>query len=365
MTWLGAKLGLPEPPHLGEFVARARVASRGDVIAFPGLVNSHDHLEFNCYPPTGRPPYRDFLEWSRDVQADRALLDGIGAIPIAIRQQLGLLKNVLWGVTAVADHGGKGESGIINVIPQPHALHSPELARSAHLRLAMGLGTAVLHLAEGVTAESRARANALLRWNILRRRIAGVHAVSMTGNDFDQLDALIWCPGSNFFLFDQTADVRAAAQHCHILFGTDSTLSAPATLWDHLRRVRGIISDPKLAAALTTGPTAFWGLRRNAGDFVVARRRCGDDWDAFFAIAPADILLVMHQKRVALFDAALAGATSFGTDFFPIDWGEVRKYVRMPMQHILRELNHTAPAYDCASLIGRFAGVSASVCRAA
>ncbi len=365
MSWLGAKLGLLEPPHLAHFVAQARAATGSDIIAFPGLVNSHDHLEFNCYPPTGRPPYRDFLEWSQDVQADRQLLDRVAAIPVAVRRQLGLLKNILWGVTAVADHGGNAEPDVIDTIPQPHVLHSPELARWARLRLAAGRGTVVLHLGEGITEDSRARALALLRWNIQQRPITGVHGVSLAADDFGLLDALIWCPGSNFFLFNHTADMAAASQHTRILIGTDSTLSAPGTLWDHLRGVRGMIPDPLLLAALTTTPRAFWGLQRNDGDFVIARRRSDDDWEAFFAITPEDILLVVRQERAVLLDAALGWPVPMPNDFFPIVCGGARKFVRLPVSHMLQELGQLTPTYDVASLIGRFAGVSATACCAA
>jgi len=54
----------------------------GTAVALPGLINSHDHLEFNCYPPLGTPPYRSFTEWSIDVHRDhRSLVDAVEAIP--------------------------------------------------------------------------------------------------------------------------------------------------------------------------------------------------------------------------------------------------------------------------------------------
>ncbi len=364
MTWLGARLGLPPPAGLATLVQQTRAAGIADTITLPGLVNSHDHLEFNCYPPTGSPPYRDFLEWSHDVRAEQALTGNIERIPFEIRRRLGLLKNLLWGVTAVADHGGKMRDGTITVVPQSGAIHSPELAHRPRLHLLCGPGTAVLHLAEGTTEASRMRARALLRWNLRGRRVAGVHAVSFVDEDFADLDALIWCPGSNHFLFGRSADVATAAKHTNILFGTDSTLSAPATLWDHLRAVRGVIPDVALLAALTTTPAAFWGLANCAADFVIARRLHKDDWDAFFALTPEDILTVVHQGRIVLFDAALEAESLAPDDYSLLSWGETRKFVRLPMQELLRELDQVAPAYDVAALVGRFAGVPIDACRA-
>src|SRR5579859_8165514 len=150
-----------------------------NTFTFPGLINSHDHLEFNCYAPTGLPPYQDFRGWARDVQAAREVLSAVEAIPLKLRRRFGVLKNLLWGVTAVADHGGRpGESGGPVAVLTPYKdLHSPELGR-ARSWLA-GLGPVVLHLAEGVTEDSRRRALRYLRWNLWRRPVVGVHGVGL------------------------------------------------------------------------------------------------------------------------------------------------------------------------------------------
>src|SRR5690349_3736252 len=34
---------------------------------YPGLINSHDHLEMNLYPPMGKPPYSNYTEWANDI----------------------------------------------------------------------------------------------------------------------------------------------------------------------------------------------------------------------------------------------------------------------------------------------------------
>lgn len=365
MTWLGARLDLPAPEGLAALVQQAQAAGIEDLIAFPGLVNSHDHLEFNCYPPTGTPPYRDFLEWSCDVQADHELTGKTERIPFKTRRQLGLLKNLLWGVTAVADHGGKTQDGVITIIPQPGAIHSPELASRPRLQLIFGRDAAVMHLAEGTTEASRMRAIALLHWNLRGRRVAGIHAVSFKAKDFAALDALIWCPGSNHFLFGRSADVATAAKHTKILFGTDSTLSTPGTLWDQLRAARGAIPDQALLASLTTTPAAFWGLHGRSADYVLARRRFRDDWDAFFGLTPEDILVVIHHGRIVLLDAALTAGIAAPDEYSAITLGKSRKFLRMPLPDLWLEFGQAAPTFDIASLVGRFVGLSVGASRAA
>src|SRR6476659_509225 len=38
-----------------------------NVIAFPGLINSHDHLDFNLFPQTGNRIYNNYTEWGIDI----------------------------------------------------------------------------------------------------------------------------------------------------------------------------------------------------------------------------------------------------------------------------------------------------------
>lgn len=348
VEWLGET---PPPPSLLRLVDRHR-AALADTIAFPGLVNSHDHLEFNCYAPNGHPPYRDFLEWSRDVQSEHLLIESVEAVPKPVRVQFGILKNVLWGVTAVADHGGRslGSAAPIAVLAPYQDLHSPELDSS--LKLLCRLGPAVAHLAEGVSAESRHRALRFLSGNLLRRPVAGIHGISLRDDDFAALSALIWCPGSNFFLFGRSADAAAAARRTRLLFGTDSTISAPGTLWDHLRQVRGILPDDVLFAALTITASSFW-RRVQTEDFVLARRVAAAPWDAFYALVPRDILLVAYAGEIVLLDESLAGEIPGSAELSPLTWSGCRKRVRLPLAAMWRSIESAA---DPQVIVERFAG---------
>jgi cytosine/adenosine deaminase-related metal-dependent hydrolase len=309
---------------------------------FPGLINSHDHLEFNCYAPTGLPPYQDFRGWARDVQAAREVLSAVEAIPLKLRRRFGVLKNLLWGVTAVADHGGEAlEAGDPVAVLTPFKdLHSPEFGRRRSWLA--GRTPVVMHLAEGATPDSRRRALNYLRWNLWRRKVAGVHGVALRGRDFDRLSALVWCPASNHFLFNRTADAAEAARRTTLLFGTDSTLSAPGTLWDHLRAARGSVSDDTLMGALTSSAERFWNLPARK-DYVVARRRHADLNDSFFAVTPEDILLVVKDDEPVLADRPL------GPDFHRLG----SKYVRLPIPAMIEEVSRYI---DPDALIGRFTG---------
>src|SRR5882672_9283031 len=39
----------------------------GGHLLLPGLINAHDHLEFNLYPRLGNGPYANAGSWARDI----------------------------------------------------------------------------------------------------------------------------------------------------------------------------------------------------------------------------------------------------------------------------------------------------------
>ncbi len=75
---------------------------------FPGLINAHDHLEFNHYGRIKfRERYNNASEWVGDMNgqlaSDQALVKG-RSIPLKDRLFIGGMKNLLSGVTTVAHH---------------------------------------------------------------------------------------------------------------------------------------------------------------------------------------------------------------------------------------------------------------------
>jgi cytosine/adenosine deaminase-related metal-dependent hydrolase len=73
-----------------------------DALAFPGLFNAHDHLEFNLFPRLRSKIYMDYLEWGNDIQKlySKEINTGLN-IPIALRMKFGMIKNLFNGITTV------------------------------------------------------------------------------------------------------------------------------------------------------------------------------------------------------------------------------------------------------------------------
>jgi len=290
-------------------------------IAFPGLINSHDHLEFNLFPPIKNHIYNNYTEWGNDIQMhNRVEIDKVMRVPLQLRIQWGIYKNLLNGFTTVVNHGKhlKITDNILNVVQQIHSIHSVgfekkwkwELNNPARIRLPVNV-----HVGEGKDGGSYSEINKLIRYNFLSRRIVGVHGVAMDQEQAVHFDALVWCPASNYFMLNKTAAIDRLKERTNILFGSDSTLTSSWNIWEHIRLAReeNLLTDTELIESLTTKPALVWELpvagkleRNYRADLVVARKNDNPgSFDNFFSTNPEDILLVIHGGRIRLFDSTL------------------------------------------------------------
>jgi cytosine/adenosine deaminase-related metal-dependent hydrolase len=291
-----------------------------DAIIFPGLINSHDHLDFNLFPQLGNRKYHNYTEWGKHIH--KVYKDEIAAvlkIPVSLRSEWGVYKNLLCGVTTVVNHGEKSglKSELLTVFEESQCLHSVQFERNWKIKLNNPLKRDLpvnIHVGEGDDWLSFREIDHLIQYNLLKRKLIGVHGVSMSAMQAEKFEALVWCPESNYFLLDKTAPVDELAKHTKILFGTDSTLTGSWDIWEHLRLARKtkLLTDETLYEALNQNAANTWQLnsgRINEGkdaDLVIAKQSAGrKGLDAFFALTPADLLLVIHKGEISLFDQAM------------------------------------------------------------
>ena len=286
-------------------------------IIFPGLINSHDHLDFNLFPALGNRIYSNYTEWGKYIHKNyKNDIEQVLKIPVALRSRWGLFKNLLCGVTTVVNHGlpsGIGDD-LISVYEKAQSLHSVGFDKKWWLRLNNPLKRDIpvaIHVGEGSDRSAFNEIDKLLSMNLLKRKLIGVHGVAMTAKQAESFAALIWCPQSNYFLLDKTAPVEDLSKNTQILFGTDSTLTASWDIWEHLRTAKKTnkLSDKVLYNTLNKNAANTWLLNtgtietgKNA-DLVIARSN--NDLQSFFNITPGDILLVMHEGQIRLFDQSL------------------------------------------------------------
>jgi cytosine/adenosine deaminase-related metal-dependent hydrolase len=291
-------------------------------LVFPGLINSHDHLDFNLFPPLGDRIYNNYTEWGKHIhETYKNKISDVLQVPGVLREQWGIFKNLICGVTTVVNHGGELilKERLITVHEQYYCLHSVKFEKKWKRKLNNPLklrDPVVIHTGEGTDPAAALEIDQLIRWNLLGKELIGVHGVAMSKEQAKRFRALVWCPESNYFLLNKTAAINDLKAETEILFGTDSTLTGNWNIWDHLRLARrtAALSDAELYKTLNENPSRIWKIQNEAikpgynADLVIAGTRDRQsNLDAFFSIGPKDILLVMHQGNIRLFDASLIG----------------------------------------------------------
>jgi cytosine/adenosine deaminase-related metal-dependent hydrolase len=291
-----------------------------NAIAFPGLINSHDHLDFNLFPLLGNRIYNNYVEWGNDIhQQNKAVIHAVLKIPKALRIQWGIYKNLLNGVTTVVNHGAKLDvrDNVVNVFQDCYSLHSAKLERRWKFRLNNPFIKELpfaMHIGEGTDNDSHNEINEVIKWNMLKRKIIGIHGVAMNEKQAHNFHALVWCPVTNYFLLNKTAAIHQIKNKTTVLLGTDSTLTAGWNIWDHLRLARNqqMLNDIELYHSVTSTAAFIWRLNRGviekdkAADIVVAKSKTNEtSINAFYSLNPEDILLILNKGAIIFFDETL------------------------------------------------------------
>ena len=241
-------------------------------LLLPGLINAHDHLEFNLFPRLGRPPYANASEWAADVyRPNESPVKEHLAVPKKVRLWWGGIKNLLSGVTTVAHHNPYHTSifnhrfpvRVVKKVGWAHSLaFSPTLcelwkASPRHWPF-------IIHAAEGVDATAHAEVPRLKELGLLTSRMVLVHAVATTPDDLHAIAhsraSIVWCPASNLFTLGKTLSPETFGSGVTIALGTDSALTAQGDLIDHLK-----CAGKETWALVTTNAARVLHLNRGQG----------------------------------------------------------------------------------------------------
>jgi hypothetical protein len=324
-----------------------------NAMVFPGLINSHDHLDFNLFPSLAGRTFKNYTEWGVYIHLKyKDIIDSVLQIPEQLRLQWGIYKNLLCGVTTVVNHGKKinVSNELITVFRDCQSIHSVHFEKRWRVALNNPLKknlTAVIHCGEGTDALASNEIDRLLRSNMLKRSIVAVHGVVMSEEQAKQFKALVWCPESNYFLLDKTAPVDRLKTRLPILFGTDSTLTGDWDIWNHIRMAQQteLLSEQELFNSLTASPASTWGL--NTG--TIAEEMDADlvlsEADSFFTTNPQNIQLVMHKGYISLFDEALLlQLKTINTDEYSrVNLGGSTKYVKGNLPELMEKIKQFYP----------------------
>jgi cytosine/adenosine deaminase-related metal-dependent hydrolase len=291
-----------------------------DAIAIPGLINSHEHLDFNCHTVLGERKYEHYTDWGKHIHA--AFKENINAvlkIPLNLRTAWGMYKNLLAGVTTVVNHGNilKTDNPLIDIYQETQNLHSVGFEKNWKWKLnnpILRKKACVIHTGEGTDKRSSDEIDELIRYNLLGRNLIGVHGVAMKPEQSKYFKGLVWCPESNKVLLDHHAPITQLKTNTSVVFGSDSTLTGNWNIWKHLRLARTLqqVTDEELFDMITGAPARLWNMNKGKlqpkkiADIVVIKSKNGSSTlEGLFRTNPEDILLIVHKGQIRLFDKSL------------------------------------------------------------
>lgn len=267
-------VALNSPPE-----RKDRIIDGGGGLLIPGLINAHDHLELNTFKRLKyRECYTHSRQWIEDIEARFETdpdLTGPRRQPLADRLLVGALKNLLGGVTTVCHHNPLHKPlrqdypvRVVKNYGFCHSLFRGEDAQRSYRRTKAG-DPWIIHLAEGAETEAEAQSEfeQLAQLGVLQPNTVLVHGVGLTPPQRQSLiergGGLIWCPGSNHFLFGQTARVGELAEVGKLALGSDSRLSGEFDLLAELKVAHqtGQLSPQALLRAVTEDAARILRLR--------------------------------------------------------------------------------------------------------
>ena len=305
---------------------RERVIDLRDCLALPGLVNAHDHLDFNLLPIPGHPPYSNFIDYAQEIyRPDEPPVCAMLRVPLRARLQWGGYKNLLSGVTSVchhnAHHRSLGKNFPIRVVKTPwsHSL-SYSTGPVGDFRRARGKPF-IIHAAEGTDSKARSEIKELDRLGMLESNTIIVHGVAVREQEIGALEragsALIWCPTSNMNLFGHTAPIEQLSGRVPLALATDSILTGSTTLFDEIRAAHatGLAGPDEILRMVTSCPAAILRLPAGAGslragtaaDLIVLPDLRDRPSDTLLCSHPQDLNLVMIGGEMHLAEPAISG----------------------------------------------------------
>ena len=291
MKLMGARVatGARSAERVDLGIARGRIQMGGNsgpelnldgYLVLPGLINCHDHLEFNLFPRLGRGSYPNATEWARDIyHPDRSPIKEHLMVPKAARLLWGGLKNLLSGVTTVAHHNPYEaevfERGFpVRVVKQFGWAHSICFSSDVgeRFRAAPKRWPFLIHAAEGTDAGAASEIPELEQTGVLSRRTVLIHGVGIDCESLKLLQrrgvALVWCPSSNLFTLSQTVRCVVLRSGIPVGLGTDSALTCHDDLAGEINIARqaSCLSAEEIYPMVTTQAASILQLRRGEGE---------------------------------------------------------------------------------------------------
>lgn len=328
-------------------------------LLLPGLINPHDHLEFNLFPRLGRGPYPSCADWAHDIyHPQRSPVREHLSVPKTVRLWWGGLKNLLSGVTTVCHHNPWDEAFDqeypVQVVRRYGWAHSTFFDKDVFRAFASTdpVSPFIIHAGEGTDQRSRDEVFELDRMGVLDRRTVLVHGVGFSEAGHRLVNqrggSLVWCPTSNRFVLGTTLNIRSLGNFDRVALGSDSALTAQGSLLDEIHAAGGEGTSAHAIYRMVT-ETAAWILRLTDGEGTLQPNAIANiiavPWTGK---TPADTIMQVDSSRIHM--VMVAGRLHLISDeFIPrcqvseidgLEWIEVngvRRRVRAPIPWLISE----------------------------
>lgn len=343
---------------------------------FPGLINSHDHLEFALYPRLGEPPYRNATEWATDIHARyRDLILQHKLIPKDVRFMWGALRNLLCGVTTVCNHNPFDPTfdrsdfpiKVVKGFNWEHSLTFGKNIEEAHKQTRQG-EPFIIHACEGMDAASSEEFQKLRDINAIGDQTILIHGLAMTASDINYLNqqraSLVACPSSNYFLFGRTLTWDQCRLIDRLALGSDSPITAAGDLLDEVRFAREELNLPinMIYECVTNKSARVLRLLQGEGrispngsaDFFAVRTAHTNSAAQLASLSWRDVELVIVDGTVRLASENILERLpdSFRRGLFGLAINGVPRWVSMPVRNMFETAANILGA-DKVSLCGR------------
>jgi len=302
---------------------------KGQSCVYPGLINTHDHLQGNYRPPVGPKPgtfYATWLPWDNDLKASDMYKER-SQLTREDLYNLSGYKCLFSGVTTVNDHFPQSLNGAILPTLPIRAILEYGLAHEAtsydlkwgdgveveHKKAVEKKWPFITHLSEGFDDEAMDSVSYLEKIKILNNHCLFIHCISFSDADIEKVAkagaSVSWCAFSNMFMFNVTCKIRKMLKAgVNVTIGTDSSASGSANILDEMRYDRNLYREmygEDLPAqtifkmVTCNAAKAFW-MEDRAGsldegklaDILVIRARKDDVYENLLSAAMEDIELL-------------------------------------------------------------------------
>jgi len=357
------------PARKSSFVSSAEsTVDLSGYLLLPGLINAHDHLEFNLFPKLGKGPYANFREWADDIyRPDASPVREHLAVPKPVRLWWGAIKNLLCGVTTVCHHNPYdaevfGTDFPIRVVSRYGWAHSLVLEKNVTARFRDTPEDApfLIHLGEGTDAASAREIFDLDKRGALDSRTVIIHGVGLDEAGRSLVEergaALVWCPSSNLYTLGKTLGREELHWHRRVALGSDSALTAEGDLLDEgrlARKASGVGLD-ELYRMVTCGAAEVLRLREGVGnlqaggvaDLIAIPDGGQSPADTLAESSFREIDLVIVAGKPQLLSEIILSRFPAATweEYWAIEIGDPKRWIRAPLPWLFRETSSHLPS---------------------